>query len=600
VNQGGSIMSANEIPKTILQKDYYPDPQTIPLPPSPSQRQPIPLVTLSELIPGKYVSTTARIVYIKTIEKQDALGSKIIFSGILEDSTFKVPFISHRISYPMIRNSIYKFNSAYAHEFPADKSLLLIITEHTRIDSKNVEDYRDFIWNPKIESIKRPVRSVSLNGIITTVHNNSGLIKRCNKCKSIIYDSCPNKCSQQEGWGWDLRVSSRLYDGSGSIKMVLTKDIASRVLHRNLSELILLASQDKPLTQTLQQPASVLKIKIPESIEIIEAVTENTSSSSYRSNGKLIVTDGRNLVFLPPELGEEETYKFSEHVKRPLKPSDLEDRKIIKKLIEKALDISIKKVTGMRMMQGIYLLEEPISLYRCERAKLYLGFSVRLSLIGEDNGLTVEATPQAYVRESVLDFVKLRRERGATANAVVRNLLTYRNKVIVAPSGNYGCIVDVVTKKAGNQQVSETDNRNLVEFWKQVYGIEISPDEIPLLKVKMMNSENVFTYPPSMCFFGSESLLIYANVQKFIENKKYSLEAKVEDVIRNAVQQQDLQIGSAELKVEEFAASRQSDVQSQLLQEIRLKMFGRNATARGSIMFVHDELWFFPNQIQFS
>ncbi|MFL6471520.1 MAG: hypothetical protein ACJ71H_11800 [Nitrososphaeraceae archaeon] len=500
----------------------------------------------------------------------------------------------------MIRNSIYKFNSAYAHEFPADKSLLLIITEHTRIDSKNVEDYRDFIWNPKIESIKRPVRSVSLNGIITTVHNNSGLIKRCNKCKSIIYDSCPNKCSQQEGWDWDLRVSSRLYNGSGSIKMVLTKDIASRVLHRNLSELILLASQDKPLTQTLQQLASVLKIKIPESIEIIEAVTENTSSSSYRSNGKLIVTDGRNLVFLPPELGEEETYKFSEHVKRPLKPSDLEDRKIIKKLIEKALDISIKKVTGMRMMQGIYLLEEPISLYRCERAKLYLGFSVRLSLIGEDNGLTVEATPQAYVRESVLDFVKLRRERGATANALVRNLLTYRNKVIVAPSGNYGCIVDVVTKKAGNQQVSETDNRNLVEFWKQVYGIEISPDEIPLLKVKMMNSENVFTYPPSMCFFGSESLLIYANVQKFIENKKYSLEAKVEDVIRNAVQQQDLQIGSAELKVEEFAASRQSDVQSQLLQEIRLKMFGRNATARGSIMFVHDELWFFPNQIQFS
>jgi hypothetical protein len=56
---------------------------------------------------------------------------------------------------------------------------------------------------------KRPVRSVSLNGIITTVHNNSGLVKRCNKCKLIMYDICPNKCT--EGWGWDLRVSSRLY-----------------------------------------------------------------------------------------------------------------------------------------------------------------------------------------------------------------------------------------------------------------------------------------------------------------------------------------------------------------------------------------------------
>jgi hypothetical protein len=108
----------------------------------PIYQQPVPLVTLSELIPGRYVSTTARIVYIKTVEKQDALGSKTIFSGILEDSTFKVSFVSHRISYSLI-------------------SLLLVLTEHTKIDSKNVEDYRDFIWNPKIESIKRPVRSVS-------------------------------------------------------------------------------------------------------------------------------------------------------------------------------------------------------------------------------------------------------------------------------------------------------------------------------------------------------------------------------------------------------------------------------------------------------
>jgi hypothetical protein len=60
-------MSSSE----ILQKDY-PDPQTIPVPPSPSYQQPIPLVTLSELIPGKYVSTIARVVYIRTVERQDA------------------------------------------------------------------------------------------------------------------------------------------------------------------------------------------------------------------------------------------------------------------------------------------------------------------------------------------------------------------------------------------------------------------------------------------------------------------------------------------------------------------------------------------------
>jgi hypothetical protein len=607
-----------------MERRDYPDPQTLPEAPTPSSsQQPRPPVALSELIPGKYISTTARIVYLKTIERHDALGSKMLFSGIVEDSTFKVPFISHRISHPLIRNSVYRFNSAYVHEFPSDKSLLLVVTEHTMIDSENVKDYRDFIWKPKIESIRRPVRSVTLQGVITTIHGNSGLIKRCNKCKSIIYDFCPNKCLEKEGWGWDLRVSSRLYDGSGSIKMVLTKDTASKVLCRNLSELILLASQGNTKSpiqnhnnnnnsnQFQLQPTSVVTIRIPDIIEVIEAVTENISSS-YKSNGKLIVTDGRSLVYFPPleekeeskGLEEEENTKFSESVKRPLKTSDAQDRQIIKRLIEKALDISIKKATGMRMMQGIYLLEEPIPLYRCEWAKLYLGFSVELNLREDDTGTkaTVELTPQAYVRESVLDYVKLRRERGASANAIVRNLLTYRNKVVVAPSGNYGGVVDVVTRRADSQPVSEADSRNLVEFWKQIYGIDISPDEIPLLKVKMMNSENIFTYPPSTCFFGADSLPIQANVQTFIENKKYNLKAKMDDVITKAIttQQQDLKIGSAKLELEGLITSRHVDVQSQLLNEIKEKLFGRSVTAKGSIMFVHDQLWFFPNQLQLS
>jgi hypothetical protein len=174
--------------------------------------------------------------------------------------------------------------------------------------------------------------------------------------------------------------------------------------------------------------------------------------------------------------------------------------------------------------------------------------------------------------------------------------------VIVAPSGNYGSVVDVVTRRADSQSVSEADSRSLVEFWKQIYGIDISPDEIPLLKVKMMNSENIFTYPPSMCFFGADSLPIQANVQKFIENKKYNLKAKMDDIITKAIttQQQDLKIGSARLELEGLITSRHADVQSQLLNEIKEKLFGRSVTAKGSIMFVHDKLWFFPNQLQLS
>jgi hypothetical protein len=48
------------------EEDYYPDPSTLPLS---SQEPRIAEVTLSDLVPGKYVSTTARIVYLRAIEK---------------------------------------------------------------------------------------------------------------------------------------------------------------------------------------------------------------------------------------------------------------------------------------------------------------------------------------------------------------------------------------------------------------------------------------------------------------------------------------------------------------------------------------------------
>jgi hypothetical protein len=103
------------------QEDHYPDPRTLPSPPpTPELKSQL---TLSELTSGKYVSTTARVVFLRTVERQDALGSKLIFSGILEDSTFKVPFVSHRISFPLIRNCVYRFRSAYVHEFQEPKGI---------------------------------------------------------------------------------------------------------------------------------------------------------------------------------------------------------------------------------------------------------------------------------------------------------------------------------------------------------------------------------------------------------------------------------------------------------------------------------------------
>ena len=591
--------------------DLYPDPRSLPAPPA--LREPIPSVTLSELVPGNYISTTGRIAYLRTAERQDALGEKVVFTGVLEDSSSKVTFVSHKISFPLIRDSVYNIHSAYVHEFP-DRSLLLVITEFTKLDPKNVDDMREYIWVPKIGAINRPVRHIYLNGTISTIHGTSGLIKRCNKCRSLIlYDStkCPNECGM--GYAWDLRISSKLYDGSGAIKMVLTKDLSAKILQRNLSQLILSASlnggNQNDGTQPNNNPVSTLSLEIPSTFDIMEAVLpENVSPSFYTRSDKLIVSDGRNLVYFPVSDADLKA-KFVELNTRNLDANgaeSMEDTKIIRRLVERAMSMSIHDTTEKRMRHGIFLVEDPISLYRCERAKLYLGFSADVKVNNQQPyrhkyQLTVELSPHAYVRESVLDYIRMRREAGATSNAVIRMLLNYRNRVIVAPTGHFGSIVDVISKKASNQLVSERDNRNLVQFWKDVYDISISPDEIPLLKIKMLNSENTFTYPASMCFFGQESLYTPASVQKFIEYKQSRLIPRIYDVVKKAAK--DLKIGD-DVKIQPisdiYRASNRENIQRQILEDTRRKLYGRNVHARGSIMYVHDELWFFPNQIRIS
>ena len=607
-NQNGH--DTNNKTSVILDRDSYPDPRSLPKPPS--FQETIPSVTLSELEPGKYVSIQARIVYLKTVERHDALGEKVVFNGLIEDSTFKVSFVSHKISFPLIRDSVYRFHSAYVHEFP-DRSLLLVITEHTKIDPKNVEDIREFTWTPKIGAINRPVRNIYLNGTISTIYSSSGLIKRCNKCKSLIYydnTKCPKECGM--GWAWDLRISGRLYDGSGAMKIVITKDIAAKVLQRNLSQLILQASLNQShgdQSQPNNNSISTLNIEIPSTFDMVEAVLpDDVSPSFYTRSDKLIVSDGRNLVYFPVN-DNDLRIKFAELNVRRLDANgteSIEDIKIIRKLIERSISMSIQNITEKRMRHGIYLLEDPIPLYRCERAQLFMGFSadIRIDTHQQQRNklqLLIELTPHAYVRESVLDYIKLRRENGATANAVIRMLLNSRNRVIVAPTGHYGSIVDVVSKKACNQLVSERDNRNLVEFWKQVYNIEISPDEIPLLKIKMLNSENIFTYPASMCYFGNESLYIPASVQKFIDYKRSTLIPRIYDVIKRAVK--DSRIGD-DIKIQPtsdiYRVNDVENIQRQILDETRQKLYGRNVHARGSIMYVHDELWFFPNQVYIS
>jgi hypothetical protein len=69
-----------------------------------------PFVTLSELSPGKYVDVLAKVMFLRTVERTDS--KKMIFSGVLKDSTYKVPFISHPSAFRHLqKNDCEKYHS---------------------------------------------------------------------------------------------------------------------------------------------------------------------------------------------------------------------------------------------------------------------------------------------------------------------------------------------------------------------------------------------------------------------------------------------------------------------------------------------------------
>jgi hypothetical protein len=96
--------------------------------------------------------------------------------------------------------------------------------------------------------------------------------------------------------------------------------------------------------------------------------------------------------------------------------------------------------------------------------------------------------------------------------------------------------------------------------------------------------------------------LIPADVQKFVEYKKSTVNSRMDKVIDTLInEEKGLNIGKAELEFGgQTASNSDNNIQVQLLHEVRQKLFGRSVVARGSAMFVHDEIWFFPNQLRFS
>ncbi|MBO3810200.1 MAG: hypothetical protein FGF50_11505 [Candidatus Brockarchaeota archaeon] len=547
-----------------------------------------PLVNLSELKPRTYVNTIVRVAFIKSREKEDELGGRPYIFGVAEDSTFKAPFICYKPYQMFFKNSVFKFENAYIHEL-MDHSLLIILSEYSSIRYLPEEPADEYFWQPKIGSIHRPmgICRVTLEGVVSKIYSSSGLVKRCDGCGRVIYsDLC--KCCGEGKWHWEVRISCRLSDKTGSIETVFPQYLTCKILGRPISEILCVANVlDKAVGEDFS--TITYKVKPFEKMAIMEATV--IDASSYRQCGKPIVPDNKYpKIYYPKNVN-----LTSKHVldakERVLNYSNEEDREVFAKILEKALDLEVRRRTNLPKVHGIYLTEEPAALYWTERAKLYLGFELYISPLPEH--IQIEFYPSSLVRESVLDYVKWRRERGASAESVKRALLKRRN-VILAPNGTIGMIEKVLFEEAGNFHVP-TLNVSLPEFWRTVYDVHVDRDEKPLLVVKPYNLEVELTYPPSCVYFDEQTLYLKSSAVNFLKNKRLKLRHEVLKLASEIMGE----LGIDSWKVlKAGSAGLQTDAQRLILHDIREKLLGRTVKSTGSIVQVNGKLYFIPKALE--
>jgi hypothetical protein len=502
-------------------------------------------------------------------------------TGVLEDRTFKVPFISRKISLVLKKNRVLAVHSAYVHEFD-DRALLLILTKDAEIEVKYGEDPQKYVWYAKIGCIHRPVWNVELKGTVAKIHDTSGLVKRCNHCNAIFYNRCMSGC--EDGWKWDFRVAATLHDNTGSIKMIVGRGLLSSFLNRDLSNTVAKVQHFR-----LPENGEVYSFKtvLPE-LDIVEAVVDDLRQ--YTQSERITVSDGKTRIYgLPPI----EITDYIKKSRRRLIPQNSEDALLLQRLIRKALHVRISQITKKPFIHGIHLLEKPISLNRCEKAQLYLGFSTTIAIASSN--LTVKVSPQAYIRESVLEHIHWALKHGENARAIQRSILRRRSSVVLAPFGHFGQMEGIINVKAGDTHVSEFDKRSYVELWKEMYNVNVDPTETPLIKVRLKKSSLPLVYPPSCVYFDRNTLFLTANTRQHIKRKRLALKQKIQSVMDRVFQCTTL--GNVKLRCVNDGAQHVS-VQQLLLCELRQKLLGHLVQTTGNIVQLKSRFYFLPHNIR--
>jgi replication factor A1 len=162
---------------------------------------------------------------------------KIVFSGILADETGKAQFTSW-FDFKIKKDSTYQIIGGYIKSWKGIPQLTF--DENSTVKKLN----KDTIKKEKIALKKMEIQDlikkkgaldIKIEGTIIEIKEGSGIITRCTKCNRSLRD---NECQihgRNEGKK-DLRIKSILDDGTGSVNIILNRNITEKLLNKTLKD----------------------------------------------------------------------------------------------------------------------------------------------------------------------------------------------------------------------------------------------------------------------------------------------------------------------------------------------------------------------------
>lgn len=194
-------------------------------------------VTIANITPlVGIIELTARVLSVEEKEITVDDQKKTLYTGVLGDSTGKIPF-SAWTDFSIKKDDTIHIKGGYIKSFRGMPQVNL--DEDAAVKKQKKQINKNDIASPVLRLFelneKAGMYDVTVSGRVIEIQQGSGIILRCPECNQVLREDGCRVHGNVEGIV-DLRMKCIVDDGSGSVKTILNKDQTEHVLEKTLDE----------------------------------------------------------------------------------------------------------------------------------------------------------------------------------------------------------------------------------------------------------------------------------------------------------------------------------------------------------------------------